>query len=193
MLTGRYASKTSRLHQESLRELHFEATVTRFERTGRKIPARRPASPAGQAPRAKKPGGAPITGFGAKKMCICTEIRGFSTFCAFPEGFSRHFTIFAAFCWPPHLSPGRAAAAEESPRETRLGPLSEPLFAAFSRDFTRNGRFLRPFPGILREMSGPPRSSVTRRPGAPRQKTGGRPDHRFWSQKNVHLYIDTWV
>jgi hypothetical protein len=97
---------------------------------------------------------------------------------------------FWLFCWPPHLSPGRAAAAEESPRETRLGPLSEPLFAAFSRDFTRNGRFLRPFPGILREMSGPPRSSVTRRPGAPRQKTGGRPDHRFWSQKCafVHRY-----
>ncbi len=62
---------------------------------------RGPALPAGQAPRAKKPGGAPITGFGAKKMCICTEIRGFSTFCAFPEGFSRHFTIFcAAFRWP---------------------------------------------------------------------------------------------
>ena len=39
--TGRYASKTSRLHQESLRQLHFEATVTLFERAGRKIPARR--------------------------------------------------------------------------------------------------------------------------------------------------------
>ena len=57
------------------------------------------------------------------------------------------FAAFLAFCRPPHLSPGPAAAAEESPRETRLGPLSEPLFAAFSRDSARDGRFSRPFSG----------------------------------------------
>ena len=35
------------------------------------------------------------------------------------------FTHFAAFCWPPHLSPGLAAAAEESPR--KLQDLGRPL------------------------------------------------------------------
>ena len=39
-------------------------------------------------------------------------------FCGRRAVLEAFFTHFAAFCWPPHLSPGLAAAAEESPRKT---------------------------------------------------------------------------
>ena len=38
-------------------------------------------------------------------------------FCGRRAVLEAFFTHFAAFCWPPHLSPGLAAAAEESPRK----------------------------------------------------------------------------
>ena len=61
-------------------------------------------------------------GFEAFSRAFCGLRR---RFVALLRAFSGHFTTFAAFGWPPHLSPGLAAAAEESPR--KLQDLGRPL------------------------------------------------------------------
>ena len=71
------------------------------------------------------------------------------------------FTHFAAFCWPPHLSPGLAAAAEEIAAKMymyiyrNLGFLDAflALLRAFPGILRANVLFLRPFPGIPREYT----------------------------------------
>ncbi len=63
-------------------------------------------------------------GFEAFSRAFCGLRR---RFVALLRAFSRHFTTSAAFGWPPLLSPGLAAAAEESPRKmqnSKVGSLS---------------------------------------------------------------------